>query len=57
LVARVGGFRWDAVDADVDVRLGRHVGFVIAARSAWRREASDDQIDYWPVNVGLRFKL
>jgi hypothetical protein len=56
-IARVGGFRWDAVDADVDVGLGRHAGFVVAARAAWRREATADQIDFWPVNVGFRFTL
>ena len=52
---RVGGFRWSAVDADGEVG-GRHAGVFIAGRGAWRRGPDGRQIDFWPGNVGVRFK-
>lgn len=54
---RVGGFRWSAVDSDVELRLARHVGFVMAARGAWRRGPDGKQIDFWPINTGFRLKI
>lgn len=53
-VGRVGGFAWNAVDSDVALAISRHAAFVAAVRGAWRRGPDSSQIDFWPVNAGIR---
>jgi hypothetical protein len=54
-IGRVGGFKWTAADVDAELGLGAHVGCVVAARAASRNGPDAHPIDYWPVNVGIRF--
>lgn len=56
-VGRVGGLSWDAVDGDVELGLGRHIGVVAAARRAWRSGPDAQPIAFWPFNLGSRVKL
>jgi hypothetical protein len=54
---RVGGLRWSALDADLEVALGSHAGIVAAARYAWRSGPDAQRIAFWPKSVGLRLKM
>ena len=56
-LGRVGGFRWNAVDVDVDYKLADHVGFLVAGRGAWRHGPDAQQIDFWPHSIGFRLKF
>jgi len=51
---RVGAFAWNAVDSDLAFTISRHTAFVAAVRGAWRRGPDSSQIDFWPVNAGIR---